>query len=46
MRPARRLDLDSINGMEEAASTEQRVVALRAALLTYYYERTGSCQPV
>ena len=40
--PTRRLDLASITGMEEAASTEQSLVALRAALLTYYDEHTSA----
>ena len=39
-RPTRRLDLASITGMEEAASTEQSLVALRAALLAYYDKHT------
>jgi len=39
-RPTRRLDLVSITGMEEAAATEQSLVALRAALLAFYDEHT------
>jgi hypothetical protein len=41
-RPIRRLDLVSITGMEEAASTEQGLVALRAALLAFYDEHTSA----
>jgi hypothetical protein len=42
------LDLVSIPGMEEAASAEQSLVALRAALLAYYDEHTSALgrQPV
>jgi hypothetical protein len=39
-RPTRRLDLVSFTAMEEAGSTEQNLVALRAALLAYYDEHT------
>jgi hypothetical protein len=41
-RAPRRLDLVSITGMEEAASTEQSLVALRAALLAFYDEHTSA----
>jgi hypothetical protein len=46
--PTRRLDLVSITGMEEAASTEQRLVALCAGLLAYYDEHTSALgrQPI
>ena len=40
--PTRRLDLVSIVGMEEAAATEQGLVALRAALLAFYDEHTSA----
>jgi hypothetical protein len=41
-RPLRRLDLVRITGMEEAAATEQRLVALRGALLAFYDEHTSA----
>lgn len=37
-----RLDLVSITGMEEAASTEHSLVAVRAALLAFYDEHTSA----
>jgi hypothetical protein len=40
--PTGGLDLVSISGMEEVASTEQSLVALRAALLAYYDEHTSA----
>jgi len=46
--PMRRLDLVSITGMEEAASTEQSLAAVRAGLLAYYDEHTSALgrQPI
>jgi hypothetical protein len=41
-RPTRRLDLVSITNMDEAASSEEGLVALRAALLAYYDEHTSA----